>query len=182
MRPRQCRLALVVIAALSAAGCSKHLDFTGNADAQGGAPGPEGQESTSWAANGADLSRFADEVPFGPDAVVARDKTQVRKAPGSGDVVTTLPGGTEVTKLSAHGAFDLVCFDDPKNAGTHLAGWVAQSALGDPAQPNPAPTSDAALPADDDAEPPPAPTPTNPSPSPPSPGGHHHHHHGPTKH
>jgi hypothetical protein len=181
MRPRQCKCALVVIAALSAGGCSRHLDFTGNADAQGGAPGAEGSESTSWAANGGDLARFADEVPFGPDAVVSRDKTQVRKSPGSGDLVTTLPGGTEVTKLSQHGGFDLVCFDDPKNAGTHLAGWVAQSALGDPAQPNPAPT-DAGPVADDDAEPPPAPTPTNPSPSPPSPGGHHHHHHSPKQH
>lgn len=173
MRRRTVERALVVIAILATAACSRKVDFTGNtADAQGQ---PSTQNQTPWATNGGEVARFPDEVPFGPEAMVARDKAPVRKSPGNGEVVSTLPSGTDVVKLSTHGSEDLICFDDP-TSGNHMVGWIAQSALGDPTPTTPpTPTSPVA----DDAEPPPP----SPSPSPSPSGGHHHKHpHGPKQH
>ena len=113
------------------------------------------QSAMPWAANAGDVSRFADEVPFGPEAT-ARDKTPVRKSPG-GEVVTTLPPGTGVVKLATHGDEVLVCFDDPKG-GAHLMGWTLQSSLDDPTPP------------------PPAEVDAGPPPPEPKPHGHHHGH------
>lgn len=115
-----------------------------------------------WAANANEVSRYADEEPFGPSATVSQDKTKVRKIPGSGDLVSTLPAGTEVTKLAAHGTDDLICFDEPQG-GRHLMGWVPQSSLSDSAPPAPPPSAEPAQ----DAGPPEPPEPPTP-----------HHHHG----
>jgi hypothetical protein len=175
MRTRSVARALLGIALLSVSGCPRsRTDTTGNAsDAQAKAASQE--NSTPWASNGAEVARFADEMPFAPDAVVARDKTQVRKSPGTGEVVATLPGGTEVLKLSAHNGDDLVCFDDPAG-GLHLVGWVPQSALVDSTPPAPTPIPSPT--ADQDAEPAPQPDPPQPK----TPGGHHRpHRHGPPR-
>jgi hypothetical protein len=160
--------ALIVIATLSVAGCSRTRNgVTGDSDGQAASA----ENSTPWATNGAQVTRFSDEIPYGPDAIVKRDRTEVRRTPGSGEVVATLPAGTDVVKLSTHNGEDLVCFDDPTDGGPHLVGWVPQSALAErtpPAEPPP-PTPPLT---DGDASP--------PSPSPP--GGHHHRHpHGPPR-
>jgi hypothetical protein len=175
MRGRPSTPAVLAILALSIAGCSrlKGGGSTGNA--------PDAEEPSSpsspWASNGSDVTRYPDEIPFGPDAIVAHDKTPVRKSPGTGDILATLPGGTDVVKLSTHSGEDLVMFDDPMNRGHRLMGWVPEAALEETA-PTPTPTPTAPI-VDEDAEPPEPPSP-NPSPSPP--GGHHHHHpHGPPK-
>ena len=112
------------------------------------------ENATPWAANGAQVTRFADEIPYGPDAIVKRDGTQVRRSPGSGDVLATLPAGTDVVKLSTHNSEDLVCFDDP-DGGLHLVGWVPQSAISG-AQHHPATGSRSrSPPLEEDAEVPP---------------------------
>jgi len=160
-----------VIALLSVLGCPRaRTEVTGGAsDAQ--AKGPAQENSTPWAANGSEVVRFSDEMPFAPDAIVARDRTQVRKSPGTGEIVATLPAGTDVLKLSAHNGDDLVCFDDPGAGGLHLVGWVPQSALADPTPPSPTPIPSPT--AEQDAEPTPQPDPPQPK----TPGGGHHHRH-----
>jgi hypothetical protein len=146
----------VVLAALAAGawGC-------GNKSNDAPPPPPADQpekEPATWAANAGEVTRFADEVPFGPEATISGDKVQARKSPGSGGVVSVLASGTNVTKLAAHGDQDLVCFDDPKG-GAHLIGWVPSSSLQD-AVPPPAPG-----PSDDAGPPDPPPRPHK---------GHHH--------
>jgi hypothetical protein len=150
-------LAMLVLAVTGCA--SKASDAGPNC---GDTPAPA-QSSPGSAANAADVTRFADEEPFGPTAVTAHDNTTVRKSPGGGGTVTTLPAGTEVTKLAAHGTDDLVCFDDPKG-GLHLMGWVAPTDL-------------------QEATPPPAPAEEDGGTEPPAPHkGHHHHGHKPKHH
>jgi len=165
------RCAVFALFALSLGACA-HPSSSAGAD-----PGSanNGQSSMPWASNAGDVARFADEVPFGPEATVAQDKTPVHNTPGGGDLVATLPMGAEVTKLAARGNEDLVCFDDPKPGGAHLMGWVAQSALHDAAPspgPGPAPNGQ------EDADVPPP----SPNPPPPHGGGGGHHHHGRKKH
>jgi hypothetical protein len=156
--------AMLATLALSGTGCSR-LGGQAGGTSDAGAPAAENPASTLWVSNAGEVARFADEVPFGVDATAINDKTPVRQSPGSGEVVATLPAGAEVTKLAAHGSATLVCFDDPKDPGRHLTGWIAQSALQDstppPAPPTPDDVGDAA---------PPAPDPPQPRPP-----GHHHH-------
>jgi hypothetical protein len=162
--------ALIAIATLSVAGCSRTRNpVTGDSDGQAASA----ENSTPWATNGAQVTRFPDEIPYGPDAIVKRDGTQVRRSPGSGEVLATLPAGTDVVKLSTHNSEDLVCFDDPTDGGPHLVGWVPQSALAErtpPPEPPPTPPL-----TEGDADVP-------PSPPSPSPGGHHHRHRPPRQH
>jgi len=109
----------------------------------GSAPPPG--ETTAWASNVVDVSRFSDEVPFGPDAVIGSAKTFIRRSPGDGEVIATLNQGALVVKLSQRGSEDLVMFDDPKNEGGRLIGWVAQSAIQD-GVPIPVPSNTAPVP------------------------------------
>jgi len=151
--------ALFALLALTVAGCPHPKGDSGDA---GGAGGSQGE-----ATNAGDVTRFSDETPFGPEATIGHDRTVVRKAPGSGDMVATLPAGTDVVKLAAHGEDVLVCFDDPKPPGQHLMGWVPQSALQDAVPPPPPSPGPAPAPTmDDGGAPPPPPSPT--------PHGHHH--------
>ena len=118
--------------AFASAGCSH-----GGSDASSGAGSAASATAEPWAANAGEVTRFADEVPFGPEAVIARDKTPVRKSPG-GDVVTTLPSGVEVTKLSAHGDEALVCFEESdggRAAPRRLGGAVGAAGLDPSARP-----------------------------------------------
>jgi hypothetical protein len=147
-------LALSLVTAMGCSGSSKPIGVFG-ADAAGPAA------DTQWATNAADVARFADEVPFGPDALVAHDRTPIRKSPG-GEPFGTLPAHTDVTKLASHAGEDLVCFNDPRG-GAHLAGWVADSDLVAPAAP---PAPDPPDTVDDGGSDP-------PDPRPPTPHGHH---------
>ncbi len=122
------RLVALTILAVTIAGCPRAGSETGGRPGDA-APSAPAQSPVPWAANAADVARFADEEPLGPDAIIAHNKTAVRTSPGGGAVVATLPAGAEVVKLSTHGDEDLVWFDDPKPGGLHLTGWVAQSAL-----------------------------------------------------
>jgi hypothetical protein len=140
----------------------------GRAGGQGGGKGDAGgQNAAPWAENAGEVTRFADEEPFGPSATIAQDKTKIYASPGGGELVATLPAGTDVTKLAAHGGDVLVCFDEPKPGDRHLMGWVPQSSLQDSA-PSPGPGP---LPAADDGGVPPSPDPTPP----PNKKGRHHH-------
>ena len=149
------------------------LALGSSACGQTGAPstdaGPSVAAVSPGGANAAEVTRFADETPFGPTAIVVRDSTPARLAPGGGAVAATLPAGTDVTKLARHGSDDLVCFDEPKT-GRHLMGWIAEAALQDSIPPPlPAPA------ADDGGSTPPSP------PDPPAPHGHHHRPHRPRR-
>jgi hypothetical protein len=123
-----------LLALLAACGSKGHADNGSNCD--NAAPSATPPPSPGPGANAAEVTRFADEEPFGPAATTAHDNVSVRKAPGTSDLVTTLPSGTEVTKLAAHGNDALVCFDDPKG-GQHLIGWVSAADLQDPPPPGP---------------------------------------------
>jgi hypothetical protein len=153
---------LFAIFAVAISGCTRlGTEAEGPPDAGGSPAASPG--STKWAANAGEVARFADEVPFGPEAITVSDKTPVRQSPGGGEIIATLPAGEGVTKLSAHGTEALVCFDEPKDH-RHLVGWVAQSALQDSAPPPTPPAAD-----EEDAAP--------PQPDPPQrPPGHHHRH------
>ena len=151
---------VITAIAISLSGCTHKSSDAGPATDDT----PPAQNIAPWAANAGDVARFADEEPFGPTAVVSQDKAIVRKSPGSGDTVATLATGTDVVKLAAHAGEDLVCFDEPKPGGRHLMGWIAQSALTDPAPPpstNPPPN-----PGDEDG---------GTAPPQPDPSQHHHH-------
>lgn len=152
--------AVLVSLLLSLAACPRaSSDTAGKSDAS---PTPRVQE----AANADEVTRFVDEVPFGPTAIIVQDKAPVRKSPG-GELVVTLPAGADVTKLAARGTDDLVCFDEPKPGTRHLMGWVAQAALMDTPGTVPPSPSSVPLVVDDGGV---APNPDRPAPRP----SHHH--------
>jgi hypothetical protein len=171
-----------VAGALSMSGCSGCSRST--SDSAGGATDARPTSVNPWASNWADITRFQDEVPFGPDAVINRDHTAARVAPDDGNVVATLASGTYVVKLARHKDQDLVTFDGPNAGGERLMGWVPESAIDEPTPPpsaTPLPLPPPPLPADsaDSAAPPPLPSP-EPGPAPgPAPRKHHHRPHTP---
>jgi|HubBroStandDraft_2_1064218.scaffolds.fasta_scaffold159852_1 hypothetical protein len=172
-----------VLGVSSVAGCSGCSRSA--SDSPGSAADARATAVSPWASNWADITRFQDEVPFGPDAVVNRDHTVARAAPDEGNVIATLPSGAYVVKLARHKDQDLVTFDGPTGGGERLMGWVPESALDEP-NPSPASPSPASppppLPADsaDGATPPVPPSPPEPSPAPgPAPRKHHHRPHTP---
>jgi len=151
-----------VVLGFSIVGCN-HLSSDGGSSPPLQAAPSATPNPPTWAANADDVTRFADEEPFGPAATIVGDSVRVGTSPGGGEVVATLSAGTEVTKLAAHGKDDLVCFDEPKPGSRHLVGWVSQSALQDAAPPTPPSPNE-----DEDGGTPPAP------PDPPPHKGHHH--------
>ena len=142
------------------AGCTRSGSGGGGGSSDDTNPVPSETPSTMpWAANAGEVTRYADEEPFGPAASIAQDSTRIRKSPGGGDIVATLPAGADVVKLAAHGTDVLICFDEPMPGSRHLMGWVASSALEDPGKTPPS--------VDDGGAPPPEPPPPH--------GGRHHH-------
>jgi hypothetical protein len=82
------------------------------------------------AANEADVTRFPDETKLDRvAATVLAGVTNVRKAPPSGAVITTIPKGTVVLEHAQKDKFFLVSFDDPKDPTKKLMGWVFQDAF-----------------------------------------------------
>jgi hypothetical protein len=167
--PRNTR-SLLLLGMLSLTACPPRH----NNAADGGSPS-SGSSVQPFASNAGDVTRFQDEVPLGPEAIVAQDGTIVRASPESGDAVATLSKGAAVTELSTHGTMSLVVFDDPKGGNHRLMGWVLDAALEDVGpSPTPpvAPLTDGGGGGLADAVAP-SPSPTSPNPSP---GKHHHHH------
>jgi hypothetical protein len=176
MDERWCRV-LLLVGALAVAGCPR------DRDSSNGVPSSQPSSTTPFASNAGDVTRYDDEIPLGPDATIAKDKTPARRAPGTGAVVATLPTGTEVTKLSTRGNDTLIVFDDPKESTGRLMGWVPESSLDESAPPSTPPSAplpplsgEAGPSADDGGSPS---TPPDPDPSRP---GHHHHHPRPRPH
>jgi len=173
------RVTLCAWAVVAAAGCGRlRSELREHTDGQGG-PASPGSNPTPWAANGGEVSRFADEVPFGPDATIAHVKTPVRPAPGAGVPFAMLSTGTDVVKIAQRGTDELIFFEDPADSSRHLLGWVPESALQEPSAPTPTPSSaptpvPSTMPsANADADvPPPPPMPPAPAPGPDS--KHHH--------
>jgi hypothetical protein len=161
---KACETIGFVVGVLLAAGCSRSA--TDSPRDAGAARAPS---AGSWATNWSEITRFQDEVPFGPLAKVRHDGTAVRQAPDDDNVVATLASGTNVLKISRRGDDDLIGFNDPKGNGQRLVGWVPVSALeeGD-STPDDAGDEDADEPATGPTEPSPGPAPR-------------HHHHRPHK-
>jgi hypothetical protein len=127
MRRSGTGLALAALLAVST-GCPKKKGGEADAAAEAAATAvadaaPAGPEATNADA----VARFPEETAIDHQAAtLAWPKTNVRKAPPSGDVIATLAKGTNVVQLASHDKYVLVTFDDPKNAGTRLMGWVVK--------------------------------------------------------
>ena len=121
-------VAIATALMVAAAGCHKKVDAvdagTDAAPAEvDAAPAPE-------ASNEADVTRFPDETKLDHVAAVTQVATSnVRKAPPSGAIITTIPKGTSVVQIAQHTTFFLVTFSDPKDATKKLEGWVVQDAF-----------------------------------------------------
>jgi hypothetical protein len=167
---------LFMAAALSVSGCPRDRD-SGN-----GAPPTPASTVSPFGSNAGDVTRFQDEQPLGPDGTIAKDNTAVRKSPGTGGVVATLPKGTEVIKISTHGTEALITFDDPKDSNERLMGWVPETAVDEsapPSSPNaplPPLTGEGGASTDDGGSYDGASPPSPPDPNPSNPSHHHHHH------
>src|SRR5262245_37245691 len=123
---------LAVLALLGiVTGCPKKKGDVGDAAAEASATAavdaaPAGPEAT----NADQVARFPDEAVIDHTAATLESvKTNVRKTPPSGDVIATLNKGTSVVQIASHDKFILVTFDDPKNAGQRLMGWVVKDAF-----------------------------------------------------
>jgi hypothetical protein len=124
LTPFVCVLALVL------AGCPKKKGDASDAsaDAEAGAaaataPGPE-------ASNVDAVARFPDETAIDHQAATLLwAANNVRKAPPSGEIIATLPKGTNVIQLASHDKYALVTFDNPKTSGERLMGWVIKDAF-----------------------------------------------------
>lgn len=104
------------------------LDGGGTAsteDAAAAAPAAAAPKAT----NESDIARFTDETKLDNVAVQIKQTARVRESPPSGPQITTLAPGANVTEIAGHDKYFLITFDDPKNAGQRLMGWIYQDVL-----------------------------------------------------
>ena len=83
--------------------------------------------------NRAQVKEYADETKINPPKAamaITGFSVQVRESP-RGEMVTSTEVAQNVREIAkdAHGDYYLVVFDDPKNPGKQLAGWVYKDAL-----------------------------------------------------
>jgi hypothetical protein len=124
---RQIGTLLGVVASLAiVTGCPKKKGGAGDAAAEASAS-DSAAASGPEAANADQVARFPDEAAIDHQAgTLEWAKTNVRKTPPSGEVIATLAKGTTVTQIASHDKYLLVTFEDPKNSGQHLMGWVVK--------------------------------------------------------
>jgi len=76
------------------------------------------------------VARFPDEVSLNNTAAKIADPHQIaRNSVPGGAVVATLNTGTDTVQIASHDNFFLCSFNDPKNAGHTLEGWISQGAF-----------------------------------------------------
>jgi len=85
------------------------------------------------------VARFPDEVSLNNTAAKIADPHQIaRNSVPGGAVVATLNTGTDTVQIASHDNFFLCSFNDPKNAGHTLEGWISQGAFVAGPTPSPA--------------------------------------------
>jgi hypothetical protein len=94
------------------------------ASASANAPTPE-----SVATNVSAVARFPDENKLNGVPGQIQSPANARTVPGIGTIVAALPKGTNISSISEHDTSTLALFDDPKNAGQKLLGWISKSTL-----------------------------------------------------
>jgi hypothetical protein len=123
----------ICVALLAAsAGCKKKIaaDADASADTDATAAAPAAVSSAAEATNSDNVARFPEETKIDHVAAKIEEHQAIaRNSPPGGDVVATLPHGTEVTEIAQHGNFFLVTFDNPKDKSAHLMGWVSKDAF-----------------------------------------------------
>jgi len=125
LTPCLCVLALLLAGCpkKSGAGADASADAEAGAAADATAAGPE-------AVNVDAVARFPDETAIDHQAATVQWATNnVRKSPPSGEVIATLPKGTNVVELATHDKYALITFDNPKNASERLMGWIVKDAF-----------------------------------------------------
>ena len=121
-------LLLVMVSVL--VGCPKKKGDAGDASAEASAATDAAAAAGPEAANADAVAHFPDEAAIDHQAATLQWATNnARKSPPSGEVVAVLPKGTNVVQISSHDKYVLVTFDNPKNAGERLMGWVVKDAF-----------------------------------------------------
>ncbi len=127
---RWTRLAIVPLVLCAVTGCPKKKGDAGDAASDAPVAATDAVPAGPEASNADAVARFPDEAPIDRQAATLQwAANNARKTPQSGDIVATLPKGTNVIQIASHDKFILVTFDDPKNAGQRLMGWVIKDAF-----------------------------------------------------
>lgn len=112
------------------AGGDASADAADLAEASAAAPADDAAAAPTAvnAKNTADVARFPGETASsGAEKIEAL--SVARTSPRGGNVVATLPVGTDVTKVAEYQTNVLVTFADPKDASATLLGWVGKEAF-----------------------------------------------------
>ncbi len=112
-------------ASASAAPAADEAGTTAQADpADAGASTSSGTPATLEAANANKIGRYKDETKIDNETTKLLQGGIVRTFPTSGEYITFLNGGVEVTKVASRQDAFLVTFPNPKANTEKLAGWV----------------------------------------------------------
>ena len=119
------RLAFVPFLICALTACPKKKVDASDAAAEASVAATDAAPAGPEATNADAIARFPDETPIDHQAATVQwASNNARKSPPSGDVVATLPKGTNVVQIASHDKYILITFDNPKNAGERLEGWV----------------------------------------------------------
>ena len=81
------------------------------------------------ATNQGDIARFPDEAPIANARATFMRAYNIRESPQAGTIILGLPKGAVVTQIAQRTTYFLILFDNPKQAGTQLMGWVSKDAF-----------------------------------------------------
>lgn len=98
------------------------------ADAAPAAPA----DPTADATNKTKVARYGDETKIAAEPATLLQGVAARSFPPNGDFIASLKAGTSVTKVALHEDYVLVAFENPKNAGERLIGWVSPNGFKTP--------------------------------------------------
>lgn len=96
------------------------------ADAVDAAPVPQ---PAVLATNQGDIARFPDESPIANVRATFMRAYNIRESPLAGAIILGLPKGAVVTQIAQRTTYVLIVFDNPKQAGSQLMGWVGKDAF-----------------------------------------------------
>lgn len=124
------------LALLYVAGCSS---LTKKPDVDAGAPtsvaSPDAVDAAPvpppavLATNQGDIARFPDETQLANLRATFLRPYNIRESPLAGAIILGLPKGAVVTQIAQRTTYFLIVFDNPKQAGTQLMGWVNKDAF-----------------------------------------------------
>ncbi len=115
------------------AGCPKKPGAGADASSDAEAGAADATVAGPEAVNAQTVAHFPDETVIDHQAATVQwSANNIRKSPPSGEIVATLPKGTNVVQIAGHDKYALVTFDNPKNASERLMGWVIKDAFNPP--------------------------------------------------